>query len=63
VIRAALWLSRAVLELDVVDIKRQYTFLSHAGRALALWRGDFPASFLPPVEKTPAVAKLQAVAE
>ncbi len=56
VIRAAQWLSRAVLDLDDSEIKRQYTFLSHAGRALALWRGDFPASFLPLRDETPAAA-------
>ncbi len=63
VIRATQWLSRAVLELDDAEIKRQYTFLSHAGRALALWRGDFPASFLPPVTEPAAVAQAESAAK
>ena len=28
------------------QVKRFYTFLSHAGRALALWRGRFPAEVI-----------------
>ena len=47
VIRAGQWLARAVLGLEDATIARQYTFLSHAGRALALWRGQFPVYFLP----------------
>lgn len=47
VIRAGQWLARTVSELDDKTIDEQYTFLSHAGRALALWRGHFPAHFLP----------------
>ncbi|MDA1053220.1 MAG: hypothetical protein O3C40_22440 [Planctomycetota bacterium] len=53
VIRAGQWLSRTIQEMDPDDIQTNYTFLTHAGRALALWRGGFPADFMPealPVE-------------
>jgi hypothetical protein len=46
VIRAGQWLSRTIMELDEAQIGRSYTFLSHAGRALALWRGHFPVYFM-----------------
>ena len=44
--RAGSWLSRTILEMDDEAIEKNYTFLTHAGRSLALWRGHFPAYFL-----------------
>lgn len=41
IVRAAQWLSRIVIEMEPERIERNYTFLTHAGRALALWRGGF----------------------
>lgn len=58
-IRAGQWLARTVAGLDRPTVKKSYTFLTHAGRALALWRGKFPADFLPPVKKKPAAAAPQ----
>ncbi len=43
IIRAGQWLVRTIQGMDDAQIKDNYTFLSHAGRALALWRGRFPA--------------------
>jgi len=48
--RAAQWLAAEVTSLDDEQIRRNYTFLTHAGRALALWRGHFPAYFIPAME-------------
>ncbi len=42
VVRAAAWLSETILGLGEQDILQWYTFLSHAGRALAMWRGKYP---------------------
>lgn len=46
VVRAGQWLVRTIDELDEQEVRNSYTFLTHAGRALALWRGDFPAALL-----------------
>lgn len=46
VVRAGQWLSRRILEMSDRVIEENYTFLTHAGRALVLWRGVFPAEFL-----------------
>jgi len=43
VIRAGQWLVRQVQSLDDQAIDDNYTYLSHVGRALALWRGIEPA--------------------
>ncbi|MEQ8789777.1 MAG: hypothetical protein RIC55_26015 [Pirellulaceae bacterium] len=43
-VRAGQWLVRTINELDDKQVGDYYTFLTHAGRALALWRGDFPAA-------------------
>lgn len=42
-IRAAQWLVRTVDELSESDVRRNYTFLTHVGRSLALWRSRRPA--------------------
>jgi hypothetical protein len=39
---AGQWLSNAILNLTDEQIEEYYTFLTHAGRALSLWRGRFP---------------------
>lgn len=48
--RAAGWVSQEVVGMDDDEVRKKYTFLSHVGRAVALWRGDFPARFLPLME-------------
>lgn len=39
IVRAAQWLVREVDSLEPADVTANYTFLTHVGRALALWRG------------------------
>jgi hypothetical protein len=41
--KAGHWLVNSIQEMPESEIKNSYTFLSHAGRALALWRGKFPS--------------------
>ncbi len=41
--KAGHWLVSTIQSIPESEIKSSYTFLSHAGRALALWRGKFPA--------------------
>jgi hypothetical protein len=48
--RAGQWLAGQVMNMNDDEIQEGYTGLSHVGRALALWRGHFPAHFLPQVE-------------
>jgi hypothetical protein len=43
-IRAGQWLVREIERMPDKSIADNYTFLCHAGRALALWRGETPAS-------------------
>jgi len=43
VVKAGQWLCHTIEGLSERQVKAHYTFLSHAGRALALWRGTFPA--------------------
>ena len=45
ILRAAAWLVKNVRETSQEEIDRNYTFYSHAGKALALWRGTSPAEF------------------
>jgi hypothetical protein len=40
--RAGHWLSKTILDMTDSQIGAGYTFLTHAGRALCLWRGKFP---------------------
>lgn len=40
------WLTKTIKGLSESDVKRYYTFLSHAGRSLALWRGKLPAEVI-----------------
>ena len=46
IIRAGQWLAREIGAMDVQKIQKNYTFLTHAARALALWRGKFPDEHL-----------------
>lgn len=41
-VAAAQWLVRTINELSEAEVLENNSFLSHAGRALALWRGKFP---------------------
>lgn len=43
VIRAAHWLAQTILEMPDSQIRKNFPFLTHAGRALALWRSRRPA--------------------
>ncbi|OYP37699.1 hypothetical protein [Rhodopirellula sp. MGV] len=46
IIRASQWLAREIIAMDEETVEKNYTFLSHAGRALALWRGGLPSDFI-----------------
>lgn len=52
-VKAGHWLTETIKKMPETEIKSGFTFLSHAGRALALWRGKFPAE----VELAPASNK------
>ena len=45
-VRSGQWLSRTIDELTEEQVRENYTFLSHACRALAMWRGGLPAELL-----------------
>jgi hypothetical protein len=42
-VKASHWVVKTVDGMSESEIAKNYTFLSHAGRSLALWRGKFPA--------------------
>lgn len=48
VVKAAQWLNTTIQELSPGEVKSYYTFLTHAGRALAMWRGQFPHEVITP---------------
>lgn len=48
VTRAAQWLIHAVEQLDAQELRENYAFATHAGTALARWRGTTPAEFMKP---------------
>lgn len=51
IIKASQWLVTTIDEMSDAEVARAYTFLTHAGRALSLWRGKFPAeAYVPPPE-------------
>jgi hypothetical protein len=54
VVRGAGWLASSILSLTDSQVARFYPFLTHGGRALALWRGREPAEvmngYVPPTE-------------
>lgn len=43
---AAQWLVHSIDDLSDSDVRRYYTFLTHAGRSLALWRSKRPAEVI-----------------
>ena len=45
-VRASRWLVNTILEMSSEQIQANFPYLSHAGRALALWRGQTPAQVL-----------------
>lgn len=45
IVRAGQWLANTIAGMDEKTVQRNYTFLTHAGRALSLWRGKFPDEF------------------
>lgn len=49
--RAGQWIVKTIKEMTPGEIKSGYTFLTHAGRAMALWRGKFPHEVYKPVRK------------
>ena len=55
IVRAAQWLSRTIIEMDQRTVEKNYTFLTHAARALSLWRGKFPGEAYHPA----AIARTQ----
>ncbi|PHS12717.1 MAG: hypothetical protein COA78_07985 [Blastopirellula sp.] len=42
VIRAGQWLVSEISNMEPESLNKSYTFLTHVGRALCLWRGKFP---------------------
>lgn len=48
--RGCEWIAAEVIALDDESVRAKYTFLSHVGRAVALWRGNEPAHFIPAME-------------
>lgn len=48
--RAIDWLAHVVIDMEDEAVQKNYTFLSHVGRAVALWRGHFPAHFIQAME-------------
>ena len=53
---AGQWLVRTVDALSGDEVDRYYSFLSHAGRALALWRGRWPADVALDMEEITAAS-------
>lgn len=45
ILKAADWVIKTTREQSVDDILQRYTFFSHVGNALALWRNTHPADF------------------
>lgn len=54
IVLAGQWLVATIDAMSRAEVKQSYTFLSHAGRALALWRGHFPADIYHPPQNQPA---------
>ena len=43
-VRAGQWLTKEVEKMSEATIVDNYTFLTHVGRALCLWRNDYPSA-------------------
>lgn len=51
IILASQWLVTTIDGMSDAEVARAYTFLTHAARALSLWRGKFPPeAYTPPLE-------------
>lgn len=59
-VRAGQWLAREIERMDDANVEKNYTFLSHAGRSLALWRGQTPPLTLAARTPSAPAAKLPA---
>jgi len=59
-VKAAQWIVKTVDGMTDAQIVKSYTFLSHAGRSLALWRGKFPAqAYEPPPAESVTPQRLE----
>lgn len=58
-VKAGQWVVKTVDGMTDVEIAKNYTFLSHAGRSLALWRGKFPAQIYRPTPESAPTVPLQ----
>lgn len=47
VVRGAQWLVVEIEQMEPESVVKNYTFLTHVGRALCLWRGKFPHELTP----------------
>lgn len=56
IIAASQWLAATIDTLSPAEVSKAYTFLTHAVRALALWRGTLPVDAYIPVTHAPANA-------
>jgi hypothetical protein len=54
IIRAGQWLVRTVAEMDDATVADNYSFLTHAARSLALWRGHYPVDLIGDMEAAQA---------
>ena len=45
ILKAAAWVTKTTKDQSLADIGQRYTFFSHVGNALALWRQTHPAEF------------------
>ncbi len=52
---AGQWLVRTIDDLTEDQVRENFTYLSHAGRALAIWRGRWPNDVIDGRAETPAV--------
>ncbi len=52
ILKAADWLVKNVTETSQAEIDQNYTFYSHVGKALAMWRQSSPAEFWTEYRKT-----------
>ena len=52
---ASQWLVHTIDDLSDSEVARYYTFLTHAGRSLALWRSKRPADVIAGIAKEPEI--------
>lgn len=46
VVRGGQWLVQEIERMEPATVQENYTFLTHVGRALCLWRGQFPGQWI-----------------